>query len=203
MNVLICAYYTTNGYERIVKGLNDSLRSQGLSKQSIIKPVDPFPSWNDAVVYKPEFILSIMKEHPETDGILYVDADAKFVRSPDFSVFDGVEVAFMRFKRSVHVPEEFLTGTMYFANTPAVQEFVEKWAYFTPRYKRTDCPEQSSLKDAVECFPDLAYLNLPPEWVWIWDTFNEIFGMDHAPIVKHYQASRKMKRLINLGKGGR
>ena len=193
MNILTIAYYTTDAYEKEVRKLNESLRFQGLADSSYVKSVDPFKSWHDAVVYKPRFILETMEKYRNYDGFLYVDADARFMRKPEWKIFDGKEIGFMHFKRSVHVPVEFLTGTMFFANTPPVEIFVNEWADITPRYRHCDCPEQMSLKEVVERHPDLAYLDLPPEWVYIFDTFQQKFPSVH-PIVKHYQASRRLKR---------
>ena len=196
MRVLVIAYYTTwNGYDKEAERLSKSLKRFELESDILSLSRDYLPSWNDAVSYKPRFILEAFDHSKEFDGYLYVDADAQFVGKPDFSIFETCDLSFHKFKRCISTPTEFLTGTMYFANVPRVKEFIQLWAQETIPYKHTDTPEQHGLKDAMQKMPSMNVLDLPPEWVWIFDDFPKIYGKDRCPIIKHYQASRRLRRI--------
>ena len=196
LKVKTVAFYTLGPYAEEAKKLLDSCDRFGVDLDLSALP-KPLPStagwrdWHDVVTFKPKFILSMLEKHKDVDGILYTDADSVFARVPDFSVFDGAHVAFHKFRRTKNAEDEFLSGTMYFANTPTVREFVSHWAKVTPQYRYKFTPEQDSLKSIwghwgeILCFKDPG-----PEWCWIFDDSKKIYGHRESVVV-HFQASRR------------
>ena len=164
-----------------------------------IKAVPLFESWHAGVSAKPQFILEQLENIPDGSGLLWVDADAKFVREPDFSIFNAVDFAACLFQWSPHHPVEMLTGTLMARNTPRVRDFVKRWMLATPTWRKMnlDTPEQLSLKETYELQKDkpnaLRYLNLPVEWVWILPEFDEMYR-GKAAVIRHYQASRRVRK---------
>ena len=164
-----------------------------------VEAVPSFANWQDGVAYKPQFILEKLQSIPDGSGLLWVDADAKFVREPDFSIFNAVDLAVCQFQWSKNHPIEFLTGTLMLRSTPRVKDFVKRWMLATPTWRKAnlDTPEQLSLKETYELQKDhpnaLRYLNLPVEWVWIEPEFNELYK-GKCKIISHYQASRRVRK---------
>lgn len=198
MKVKTVAFYTLGPYADEAKKLLDSCDEHGVDVDLSAMP-KPLPStagwrdWHDVVTFKPKFILSMLQKHKDYDGILYTDADSRFVRPPDWSVFDSAHVSFHTFKRNAHTEPEFLSGTMYFANTPTVLEFVEHWAKVTPNFRYKFTPEQDSLKSIWGHWGEvLIYKDPGPEWCWIFDDSIKIYG-HRSPFVIHYQASRRLR----------
>jgi len=198
LDILAVAFYTEDGdgYEKEAERLIESFTSHNIEYAiSKIKPMD----WQDAVCWKPEFILGSLEHFESIDGILYVDADAEFMNQPDFRIFKDCHVAFHEFKRSPHHPTEILTGTLYFANTPLVKEFLEEWATETQKWRNTDTPEQCAWRAIWDGWEKrLLKKDLPPEWVWIYDDFPRRYGNRNPDeiVVKHYQASRRLRNRV-------
>tara|TARA_Y100000310_G_C20578374_1_gene761670 strand:+ start:365 stop:979 length:615 start_codon:yes stop_codon:yes gene_type:complete len=198
LNILTVAFYTEDGdgYEKEVKRLTASFERCGIDHA--VQKVSEM-EWQEAVCWKPEFILTCLEHFESLDGILYVDADAEFMNEPDFGIFKDCHLAFHEFKRGPHHPVEVLTGTLYFANTPLVKEFLEEWATETQKWRNTDTPEQCAWKSIWKGWENrLVSKPLPPEWVWIYDDFPRRYG-DRNPddiVVKHYQASRRLRNRV-------
>lgn len=190
---IICFYDVGSGYELEVKTLQQSLKRFCLDHRVYEYP--KFQSWQEAVSFKPEFILRALNDHPSYDGVLYVDADAQFARRPDFRVLDGFHLAVHYFKRSPQAQIETLTGTVFVANTPTTKSFLKEWISLTGKFKHSSTPEQDSLKILLRRKAEGFYVgNLSPEWCWIFDTSQDIYGKDLKPVIVHYQASRRLRK---------
>lgn len=198
LNVQVVAFATMGPYLAEAKKLLDSADEFGIKVDisTLPQPVSylaEWSDWSDVVSYKPRFILKMLDKHKDRDGILYTDADSKFARYAEFSVFEKAHIGFHTFKRSKAHPTEFLTGTMYFAVTPTVRKFVEDWASITPTYRKKFTPEQDSLKECMKRWGGaISYVDPGPEWCWIHDDFPNIYGQ-RTPVVVHFQASRRMR----------
>lgn len=189
----IVAYYTNNYYYGKSIDLSHSLNKWGACYE--IKKVTGPKTWQEAVSYKPRFVLDCL-EASSCDLIGYTDADSRLLRAIPTGSITG-DVAYTPFKRSPHHPEETLTGTLFFRNTPEVKAFVQEWIEATPQWAGLDTPEQLSLKQVLE-HTSLNIQRLGPEWCFIFDDMREMFP-DAQPIFEHYQASREYKGLEEKG----
>ena len=202
MRVLVVSFFTRgNGYEAEAQKLRASLGELLIPGELTI--YEPFASWDEAVRYKPTFILEKLMHHypDEYDGILWTDADSIFRSVPNWSKLQGVDLAWHRFKRGPHHEVEHLTGTMYFkTGSERVQEFVELWEHRTAMLRRIDCPEQVALRDLwnnkAHTYRDLSWRDIGPEMVYIFDDFKEHYP-NVKPVIEHYQASRRLKGKVS------
>lgn len=195
--VRVVAFYTNDAYAREARALHESLQAYALHYQTV--HVAGLVTWAEAVMYKPRFILTCLREM-QADAVFYTDADSEFRKKPDWSIFKDVDVSWSQFKRGMHHPVEHLTGSMFFRNTPEVRSFVEDWAQETslPGYAARFTPEMDSLRVTWELKtatgPEvwskrLRYLDLPSAWV-CWDERKEI-DPSIDPVIWHRQASRR------------
>jgi hypothetical protein len=200
--ILISAYYTPGPYAREAMRLVRSIERLPTDRLAAhIVEVDHVTTWKKAVMWKPTFLLSTLLAYENCD-VLYVDADAEFLRVPDWSIFDGVDLSWHALRRHPSHDAEYLTGTMFLRNTPDVRAFVASWAKRTELYDWSDTPEQHSLRDewakgealapARRWSESLIWRDLPPELVFVFDDFVEIYpGV--VPTILHHQASRRLK----------
>lgn len=197
---LISAYFTTDNYVLEADRLKASLSRLELPAHVI--PVAPLGGWGAAVMWKPSFILSQLENNPGRD-VFYVDADAEFLDVPDWSLFDGVDASWHVFKRHPTHEAEFLTGTLFFRNTPDVREFVKCWRDRTVNWGWSSTPEQGSLKAEWETgrpalpakrWSDLLiHRDLPPSLVYVFDDWQVLYPKERA-VILHHQASRRLKQ---------
>jgi hypothetical protein len=189
----IVAYYTNDFYYSKSIDLSHSLNKFGACYE--IKKVQGPETWNEAVSYKPRFILdSLLSSSCQYLG--YTDCDSRLLRALPASDITG-DVAYVPFKRNPHSTEEALTGTLFFKNTTPVKAFVMGWIDATTQWQGLDTPEQLSLKQVLE-HTNLNVQRLGPEWCFIFDDMREMYP-DAAPIFEHYQASREYKELEAKG----
>jgi hypothetical protein len=128
------------------------------------------------------------------DGVFYVDADAEFMRLPDWEVMRDCDFAAVEWKRHPSNDPEILTGSMFFANNDRVREFVQEWDRLTPKYRHTYTPEQRSLVEYFSKPNPIAFKRLPVEWCFIFDDHRSMYP-DAKEIVLHHQASRDYKKI--------
>ena len=143
---------------------------------------------------KPAFILACLNLFPEYDGLLWTDADSEFLGVPDFTYFQDCHISYLRFKRSKDHLEEYLTGTVFYSNTPTTKRFILDWIDETRKYGKHFTPEQDSLKITAARWKDkISWKELPPKYVYIKGDFNELYpGV--RPVILHYQASRVKRK---------
>lgn len=192
MNVRLISFYTPGAYELHAQQLQESAKAVGLEVHA--RKIEGLSGWHHAVCSKPIFILQELSSCTE-DGILWVDADARFRVRPDTSILEGIDFASCLFQRNKNTPVEMLTGTLYFRNTPEVLHFVERWCINTRKWKQAsqDTPEQHSLRETFQAYKDkVRFLDLPKEWVYIEPDFEKLYP-DVTPIISHLQASRTLR----------
>lgn len=198
LTVKVVSYHTLGPYAEYARDLVRTAKSFGVELHSVPMPEPAewmfnWNDWSDVVAWKPSFLLHQLDKWKSMDGILYVDADATFEAYPDFSIFEGVHFSAHWFTRSKVHETEILTGTLYLANTPTIREFVSDWIDATPPFRHTFTPEQASLKYIWPKWKEkLIVKDMPPEYVWIGDTFGHVYG-DRKPVILHHQASRKYR----------
>lgn len=191
MTPKVIAYYTNADYAKLAANLSTSCLEFGIN-HSLTDHDGAELTWKQAVMFKPQFILDQLMQSDE--DIFYTDADSKFVRKPDWSIFEGCDLAFHKFQRSIHHGVEYLTGTMFFRNTALVRCFVSDWVGHTEHWDHSDTPEQDSLRATVALWESrLKVVDMPKEWCFIHDDMREMYP-DAQPIIEHYQASRTLNK---------
>ena len=185
--VKIVSFYTDGRYYR------ESLRlSRSLNRHYYEIVYVDLPSWQQAVAHKPQFILDVLERLENDDGLLWADADSELVRDPDWSELSGCDFAAVWFKRGPNWAEEILTGMLYFSKNERMLQFVRDWVKVTPNYAGRDCPEQEALKEVLARPHSLSVKRLSPEWCWIKDDSESIYGQKEAIFFQH-QASRRFR----------
>lgn len=191
MNVRPVTFYTPGPYADHALALKQSANALGEDVE--LFRIEGLTSWHHAVCSKPLFILQQLQACQE-DGVLWLDADARFRAKPDFSILENIDVAACLFQRNKNAPEEVLTGTLYFANNAHVKSFVEQWCINTRKWRSAnqDTPEQHSLKETLNSDETIRFLDLPKSWVYIEPDFQELYP-DLTPVISHLQASRTLR----------
>lgn len=189
----VVGYYTNDYYYGKSIDLSHSLNKFGVTYE--IKKVTGPATWQEAVCYKPRFILDALLSST-CQYIGYTDVDSKLLRTIPAGELRG-DVAYTPFQRNPHSPEEALTGTLFFKNTVEVKAFVMGWIDATTQWQGLDTPEQLSLKQVLGA-TNLNVQRLGPEWCFIFDDMREMYP-DAQPIFEHYQASREYRDLEQKG----
>lgn len=123
--------------------------------------------------------------HQNAGPVVYLDSDARVMDDPAILNQIECDVAFHLF-RGV----ELLSGTLYLGNTPKCKDIVSQWIDMNNRYPAEW--DQRNLQRVVRANHDLDFLILPESYVWI----DKLATVGH-PVIKHLQASRRLKREIN------
>ncbi len=190
MPVVITHYTLDTGYVSEVQNLIRSLMSLGLEFD--VEPIKSLGSWRANSNYSVWLIEKMFEKYPDR-SILKTDADAVFRQVPEIFAQDDFDYDFacvwhsFRYKRN-----ELLGGTLYFANTEPAKELVRLWKKKCKAAPRQRNPE---LLDAAvkEMGDELKTRNLPPRYCKIFDTMRRIKN----PVIEHFQASRRFKRIID------
>jgi len=197
--VKIVSFFTAGDYQKEAERLAESFARFSLNAYVVQYPA---MSWKEAVMRKPAFFLNMLSVHSDYSGILWTDADSEFMKIPDVSIFADADLGIHSWKRTPQGDTEYLTGTMYLANKPLVKSFLEEWVEATKRFDGGHTPEQQSLRLLLETGKwneRLKIVDPGPEWVWIFDDFEDRYNrnvpkeLKRQPVVKHYQASRRLK----------
>lgn len=183
---IICAYFTKG--TKYAKHAHRLIMS--LNKHSVpywVEGVENLGTWNANTGYKPKYILKVMQRFPNS-YIVYVDCDAEFEGYP--VLFNSLEcpIAVHMFKRNFNTPAkrpEILSGTIFLANTPEVQNIVREWA--------RECENSPSVWDQRSLAAVIGedYYDLPGEYCMIYDRMSSYIS---KPIIVHYQASREVRK---------
>ena len=178
----IIAYYTTNTpYEEEAKGLAESIRALGMDYT--IVPYCSRGCWELNVGIKPEFIKEMLDKYE--DDLLYIDVDARVRQVPVF----GNEDIGVHYKDGI----ELLSGTIYLKNNQRVKSLVALWC--KTQKNKPMVWDQITLAIALKSFADdlkIRIRKLPPTYTQIHDLMRGC----GAPVIEHFQASRKYKEQI-------
>lgn len=192
MNPLVVAF-ATERYAAHAEAMRATATELGQEVE--LKRLPGKYTWDEAVRLKPQVILHCLYTALGRDGIFYVDADARWRRIPDWTVFKDIDIGFHKFTRSRQHPQEFLTGSMYFQRSNRMLGFLEAWITETEQVGASMTPEQDSLKRLLS-YPRWRHIRvaeLGPEWCWIKGDFEAIYG-NRSPMIVHLQASRSMRK---------
>lgn len=191
MNPKVISYYSPR-YSTHATHLRESCRRWDIDAE--IVPVKEFRSWHDGVCAKPRFIAQQLEVFRSYDGVLWVDADAYFVRHIPWGDLKGADVAATRFQWSPGHRLELLTGTIFFANNSRVKALLYDWERETIKFTASDTPEQDSLVGLINNWRhSIMFEPLPIEWTWIDDQRVREQFPQAIPMIIHKQASRQIR----------
>ena len=198
---IVISFYTSGtGYEQEIKKLEASLIKFKLPYKFYTYP--PLGGWRKNLNYKSECILRAFDEFPDKD-IVFIDADGIVRKHP--ALFDLLstkhdhDMAYHFFRYSFST-EELLSGTLWFQNSAGGRALVKRWDEIGRA--RPGVRHQMCLKATLDEFqaagkPVRDY-HLPIEYTCIFDA---PMRRGKEAVIEHYQASRRLRRLVGYGEG--
>ena len=195
--LLYISFYTQGTlYKDYALRLQESMKKHGL--QHMILPVKDTGSWSKNSHKKARIILGIMNEatkHVYFPGFVWVDCDA-VIHSPPILFNEICEQGFdvgAHFRNWHHAKNELLSGTLYFANNAKARNLIRNWMAFNK--SNPGIWEQRNLWRALASTDNIKLYKLPIEYCCIFDDENR---KKIDPVIEHFQASRKARRVMKL-----
>lgn len=195
---VVVSYFTAGtGYEAEAKKLVRSL--EALEIDHVVASVPNLGSWQKNTHYKARFILTMLDD-PKVAGrpVVFVDADAIFHAKPELFWTLDCDAAFAyrdysKFpSRLSQHRRELLSGTIYFANNPAVRGLIQEW--IIENEKNLATWEQKNLQSVIgRIGAGFRFAELPPTYCKIFD----IMKAAGPPVIEHYQKSRIYRRQVD------
>jgi hypothetical protein len=176
---LVVAYATRGtGYEAEAEDMVRSAHRMGLDVD--LRLVDTRGGWQANTQYKAEYLREMVHAH-QGRAIVYTDADSRFVRYPGLFDEPLEGIAFHK-----HKGAEVLSGTLHIACNKATARLMDGWV--------KECRKQPGIWDQLALQYAVArwkgeVRELPKEYCCIFDHEPR----PAAPVVVHYQASRRLK----------
>ena len=190
INPLVVSFYTLNTpYEQEVQNLLASCKKWGLEIHA-----EGYPSkgsWEENCAFKPRFILE--KLHQFQRPLLWVDADAVFLKSPNFKIFADYDFSVRIFEHlPARNPSKVMSGTIYVDYTPAGIDLIERWTKNCKNWlkKNPGIWDQYVLRNLVLREKNAKILPLPIAYCKIYD-LDILFIEQEEVVIEHYQASRR------------
>jgi len=179
----VVSFYT-DLYKEQADKMIESAKNVGLDTKAI--RVEDRGSWSKNTRIKAEIVLKEL----EYGNVVYVDADARFLKYP--SLFDNLDcdVAFHRLNNPGN-QNELLGGTLFFKSSEKVKDIVKEWII---ECNQEDNVWEQQLLDKVIKRNDLNIYLLSVEYCAIFD-HPSIKGKD--VVILHTQASRQLKAQVN------
>lgn len=167
-----------------------------------IQGVENQGTWIKNVAQKPKVILEMLESIEDNKLLVFLDADTKINKYP--VLFDQIpeeyDIGFHTldwgtwYNRPENQTKELLTGTMFFRYNPLVKKLLTEWytnAILSNKW------EQKVLENLIVNFPNIKIFPIPLEYCYITSMPNgKPPFVKCDPIISHYQASRKLKRVI-------
>lgn len=170
------AYYT-DSYKEEADGLIQSLKD--FDVEHIVERVPCRGSWIRNVNYKPTFIKQKLEELNRP--VVYIDADARMIKSP--TLFDNIDCEFAYWLCKHRDYKVSASGTLYFS--PSALWFVKTWETMCMLSESTDQQILWRLVQKAQIKTEL----LPLEYCQIFDWHEQ----SKDPVIVHRQASRRLK----------
>jgi len=190
---LVVSYFTVKtDYEKEVLNLIRSLEKWRLDYK--ITGIYSKGGWFQNIAYRPIFIKNTRAELPDRP-LVWLDADAVVQQDP--VLFD--KLGEMGYDMAVHYKggKELLGGTIWFSTGPMINRLIDLWVDYQ-KYERFK-KEQQNLQEVLRTHKEFRIYNLPATYTQIFDLMKDAGD----PVIEHFQASRRFKRLLNLGQGRR
>lgn len=195
--VKVISFYTVGTpYEEEVVHLKNSCAYLGIPIEA--KPLSSQGSWEKNVALKPQFIWEELQSCQ--CPLVWVDADAVFLKKPDFSLFAKADfsVRFMEiFKDN---PQYAINSATIFMNqTKEAHELVYNWVKRCEELCAQASPppfvDQISLYEVLLENKRAKVVPLPISYCKIFDT-DSFFIDDDQVVIEQRQASRRYKTLV-------
>lgn len=194
---IVVSFYTKGtAYEQEVRGLRESCERLGIAHE--ITPVNDLGSWERNCAYKARFLSEAF--HRLRRPMLWVDADAVLRARPELverlaglassGVLGGTDFAIHRVDGW-----EFASGTLFFNQTSAAEELLARWTRM--------CESDPAVWDQVHLASvwEQTVADRPLTTFWLPQSYTKIFDREAesglAPVVEHYQASRRTTGAVN------
>jgi hypothetical protein len=189
---LVISFYTVNTpYEQEALNLKASCEEWGL--KYCIEGMPSRGTWEKNCGIKPHFILEKMEQLQQP--VLWVDADAVFLKKPSFDLFQGYDfsVRIMEFIPWRN-PSKVMSGTIYVDYTPPGLDLLRRWAKNCDRRLKKDGRiwDQYVLRELILREKKAKILPLPVAYCKIYDLDILFIQQEHV-VIEHYQASRRVK----------
>lgn len=190
-SIKVVAFYTKDTpYANIIKRLKSSLIKYGVD--FYIKGYPSLQSWEENCGIKPTFIKHCLEKFDS--DIFYVDADAEFIKPPNFMEFKGTvdpKFVFIKWDTPSKSWYELLSGSIYLPNNEQSIKIVNRWVEEQKVYpQRWDqLTLQAILPSILDNINILEY-----KWCYVLPHMKD-FNIE--PIIIHHQASREFKGIIN------
>ena len=184
---LFVSYYTDDFYKNCFETwLRPSLERHEL--QFEVDHVPSLGSWMRNELYKAEFILKKIRQHPERD-LVWVDVDAEVKARPDLFFDPEVgEIAACYWPHTFNNVPMLFGGTILFRGTSFVERIVEQWVLSTARSDGSRL-DQQLLQDILEAYQDVVF-DLPSSYCWIESVMRPL-RKDDQPIVLHHHVAKE------------
>jgi hypothetical protein len=180
----VVSFHTDDAlYKGHIERLKDSLVDHGID--NYIEEIPRSGGWIANVDYKPVFILKCLEMFDE--NIVWLDADAVVQQYP--VLFDDIDADI-----AVHYKsgKELLSGTMYFSNTEKSKELLREWIALRETKNGVTQPQQV-LEELLRGGKYLVH-KLPAPYTLIFDHMRHL----GPPVIEHFQASRKGRKLNDI-----
>ena len=189
-------------YQLEVKSLIESCEKWNLAYH--IEPIESFGSWELNCSYKPFFLLSKLQEFKRP--LFWVDADGVFLQPPSLLEEFSADLA-VRINAScaANHPSKVVSSSIFVNETQEAATLLKQWA--SECYRVLSAPDrerefwdQVGLRDVIFSGSHGAkVVNLPHSYTTI-----DGHPVDQKeilnPVIMHYQASRRYKKMINEDK---
>jgi hypothetical protein len=192
--IVISFYTVKTPYEEEVKKLIESCITFGIDAD--IEGITSVGSWEKNCALKSSFIRQQLDKWNRP--VLWVDADAAFLRKPDFADFADVDFAVRvnEFLPKTH-ESRVVSNTIFVRNNALAISALEKWNELSMNEchradRAMEFWDQTALRDALEQFPALKFMPMPLKFAKIFD-FDDLFISEKEIVIEHYQASRRFK----------
>jgi len=187
-NLIVCGYFTPNGYATEAERLARSLKRFGVPYDLSCRYDMAESDWKTVVRKKPR-ILKEFRERYHNRPILFVDVDAIFNQDPRRALPNTwrAEIPAMsihKFRREMES-----SGTIILAPDTRADDLLDRWMREDENHGYKLSQPQDVLK-----FVKGINKNLAPEWCWIFDLSPQYYGNNIEPIIIHLQASREYRK---------
>ncbi len=199
---LVISFFTKNTlYQLEVQNLLASCEKYGV--EACVEGIDSYGAWELNCAFKPFFIYQKLLEFKRP--VLWVDADAVFARKPSWIKAFEVDLA-TRINEELLLthPSKVISGTVYVNYTPAGMELLRLWIeeskeQLLKKKVGEEFWDQIALRDVLYKKEHGAkFESLPLTYTKIFDHKIDLLAAPD-PVIEHYQASRRLKNLINSG----
>jgi hypothetical protein len=199
---LVISYYTKETlYQLEVQNLIASCENWGIEYH--VEGISSFGTWERNCAYKPFFLLEQLQKWKR--ALFWVDADAVFMKKPQWSELFASDFA-VRINElwdDAH-PSKVMSGSLYINATQGGERVLKAWAKecldrLSDPNRTEELWDQVALRDVLKKgVPEARVVSLPAGYTFIVGHPCDEKEIEEV-IIGHYQASRRLKKIINEG----